>query len=104
MSVLLKGLSGPDSRKVFDFDQVFGGSEGNTQEDVFKDTKHLCMSVVDGYNVCIFAYGQTGAGKVSCRFNLRWDCLTSISVVNHVPLIDVYNRIIILGDVCSPSR
>jgi hypothetical protein len=21
------------------------------------------MSVVDGYNVCIFAYGQTGAGK-----------------------------------------
>lgn len=21
------------------------------------------MSVIDGYNVCIFAYGQTGAGK-----------------------------------------
>lgn len=38
--------------------------EGNTQADVFKDTKHLIMSVVDGYNVCIFAYGQTGAGKV----------------------------------------
>ena len=46
--------------------QVFGGDEGNTQADVFKDTKHLIMSVVDGYNVCIFAYGQTGAGKVSC--------------------------------------
>jgi hypothetical protein len=45
--------------------QVFGGQEGNTQADVFKDTKHLVMSVVDGYNVCIFAYGQTGAGKVS---------------------------------------
>jgi hypothetical protein len=30
---------------------------------VFKDTKHLMTSVVDGYNVCIFAYGQTGAGK-----------------------------------------
>lgn len=44
--------------------QVFGGQEGNTQADVFKDTKHLIMSVVDGYNVCIFAYGQTGAGKV----------------------------------------
>ena len=37
--------------------------EGNTQEDVFKDTKHLIMSVIDGYNVCIFAYGQTGSGK-----------------------------------------
>ncbi len=43
--------------------QVFGGSEGNSQADIFKDTKHLIMSVIDGYNVCIFAYGQTGAGK-----------------------------------------
>lgn len=54
MSVLVKGV-GPDGKKVFDFDQVFGGSEGNNQMDVFKDTKHLIMSVVDGYNVCIFA-------------------------------------------------
>ena len=23
----------------------------------------LCVSVLDGYNVCIFAYGQTGSGK-----------------------------------------
>lgn len=53
----------PESKKVYDFDQVFGGQEGNNQEDVFRDTKHLIMSVVDGYNVCIFAYGQTGAGK-----------------------------------------
>jgi len=43
--------------------QVFGGADGNSQEDVFRDTKHLVMSVVDGYNVCIFAYGQTGSGK-----------------------------------------
>ena len=53
----------PDSKKNYDFDQVFGGMEGNSQADVFRDTKHLMMSVVDGYNVCIFAYGQTGAGK-----------------------------------------
>lgn len=37
--------------------------EGNSQADVFRDTKHLVMSVLDGYNICIFAYGQTGAGK-----------------------------------------
>jgi hypothetical protein len=53
----------PDSKKNYDFDQVFGGMEGNSQADVFRDTKHLMMSVIDGYNVCIFAYGQTGAGK-----------------------------------------
>lgn len=61
LSVLVKLT--PTEKKVFDFDQVFGGMEGNNQEDVFRDTKHLIMSVVDGYNVCIFAYGQTGAGK-----------------------------------------
>lgn len=67
MTVLIKGLGGePNSKKYFDFDQVFGGSmtEGNSQADVFRDTKHLMQSVIDGYNVCIFAYGQTGAGKV----------------------------------------
>ena len=30
---------------------------GGTQETVFEDTKRLMQSVVDGYNVCIFAYG-----------------------------------------------
>jgi len=63
LSCLVRGANGPDSKKNYDFDQVFAGSEGNTQADVFKDTKHLMLSVIDGYNVCIFAYGQTGAGK-----------------------------------------
>ncbi len=30
---------------------------------VFEDTKPIITSCVDGYNVCILAYGQTGAGK-----------------------------------------
>lgn len=65
MTVLVKGVGTPDAKKFYDFDQVFGGpsTDGNSQVDIFKDTKHLIMSVVDGYNVCIFAYGQTGAGK-----------------------------------------
>jgi len=64
-SICVKGASGPDSKKSYEFDSVFGGGmkDGNSQEDVFTDTKHLITSVVDGYNVCIFAYGQTGAGK-----------------------------------------
>ena len=63
LSVVVTGIGDANAKKVYDFDQVFGGKEGNTQKDVFRDTKHLIMSVVDGYNVCIFAYGQTGAGK-----------------------------------------
>lgn len=31
--------------------------------DIFEDTIPFATSVLDGYNVCIFAYGQTGTGK-----------------------------------------
>ncbi|KAJ6928762.1 hypothetical protein NC652_012793 [Populus alba x Populus x berolinensis] len=34
-----------------------------TNEAVFVQTKPIVASVLDGYNVCIFAYGQTGTGK-----------------------------------------
>jgi len=47
--------------KTFNFDSVFG--PGTSQVKVFEDTKRLIQSAIDGYNVCIFAYGQTGAGK-----------------------------------------
>lgn len=32
-------------------------------EAVFSQTKPIATSVLDGFNVCIFAYGQTGTGK-----------------------------------------
>ncbi|KAL2496583.1 Di-glucose binding protein with Kinesin motor domain [Forsythia ovata] len=49
------------SKKIFKFDAVF--SPQADQADVFEDTAPLATSVLDGYNVCIFAYGQTGTGK-----------------------------------------
>ncbi|CAA2939480.1 kinesin KIN-14Q [Olea europaea subsp. europaea] len=49
------------SKKIFKFDSVF--SPQADQADVFEDTAPLATSVLDGYNVCIFAYGQTGTGK-----------------------------------------
>eukprot|EP00931_Biecheleriopsis_adriatica_P019055 TRINITY_DN13107_c1_g2_i1.p1 TRINITY_DN13107_c1_g2~~TRINITY_DN13107_c1_g2_i1.p1 ORF type:complete len:1365 (-),score=418.25 TRINITY_DN13107_c1_g2_i1:57-4115(-) len=54
-----------DSRK-FDFDSVFAGS--STQEEIFSDCRDLVQSAVDGYNVTIFAYGQTGAGKTHTMY------------------------------------
>eukprot|EP00554_Chaetoceros_debilis_P001326 CAMPEP_0194082742 /NCGR_PEP_ID=MMETSP0149-20130528/8172_1 /TAXON_ID=122233 /ORGANISM="Chaetoceros debilis, Strain MM31A-1" /LENGTH=924 /DNA_ID=CAMNT_0038764969 /DNA_START=156 /DNA_END=2930 /DNA_ORIENTATION=- len=55
--------------KSWEFDNVFDGtSEANSQESVFDDTKKLITSAVDGFNVCIFAYGQTGGGKTYTMF------------------------------------
>lgn len=41
--------------KEFNFDSCFGSQ--TTQEDIFEDSKMLIQSGIDGYNVCIFAYG-----------------------------------------------
>jgi len=47
--------------KKYTFTQVY--SDKSTQEDVFRDCESLMTSVLDGFNVCIFAYGQSGTGK-----------------------------------------
>ncbi|XP_010531348.1 PREDICTED: kinesin-like protein KIN-14A isoform X2 [Tarenaya hassleriana] len=53
--------TGNSFKKTFKFDRVFTPKDG--QVDVFADASPLVVSVLDGYNVCIFAYGQTGTGK-----------------------------------------
>ena len=47
--------------KSFAFDKVWGPDQ--TQSSIFQDVEPLALSVVDGFNACIFAYGQTGSGK-----------------------------------------
>ncbi len=48
----------PQARARYEFDRVLPPSA--TQADVFETVQPLCVSVLDGYNVCLFAYGQTG--------------------------------------------
>ena len=43
------------------YDRVF--SESSVQTDVFDSVKPLLSNVLNGFNGCIFAYGQTSAGK-----------------------------------------
>ncbi|KAK9284924.1 hypothetical protein L1049_024105 [Liquidambar formosana] len=54
-------LTGASTKKIFKFDRVY--TPKDDQVDVFADASPLVVSVLDGYNVCIFAYGQTGTGK-----------------------------------------
>lgn len=56
-------LNPKDSRQQphkFSFDRVFSPSDG--QEAVFEEVSEFVRSALDGYNVCIFSYGQTGSG------------------------------------------
>lgn len=48
-------------RHMFSYDAIFGPT--STQSDVFNECRSLVQSSLDGYNVTIFTYGQTGAGK-----------------------------------------
>ncbi|XP_032693083.1 kinesin-like protein KIF25 [Lontra canadensis] len=47
--------------KTYSFERVYGPAE--SQQVVFADVCPLLTSLLDGYNVCILAYGQTGCGK-----------------------------------------
>eukprot|EP00927_Polykrikos_kofoidii_P034460 TRINITY_DN29244_c0_g1_i1.p1 TRINITY_DN29244_c0_g1~~TRINITY_DN29244_c0_g1_i1.p1 ORF type:complete len:1506 (+),score=343.92 TRINITY_DN29244_c0_g1_i1:114-4520(+) len=56
----------PKGAKAFMFDSIF--DEQATQEDVFAECRGLASSAIDGYNVTVFAYGQTGAGKTHTMY------------------------------------
>lgn len=54
-------IDSPQGRKLFVFDRVFG--EDITQEGVWEYLVESTNAFVQGYNVSMLAYGQSGAGK-----------------------------------------
>jgi len=56
--ILIKGGGQP---KIFEVDGAFKPTDKNTK--VFDLAGETVCSAVDGYNVCMFAYGNTGTGK-----------------------------------------
>lgn len=50
-----------NAKKDYEFDRVYGPHIG--QGDFFCDVQPFVQSAMDGYNVSIFAYGQTHSGK-----------------------------------------
>jgi len=53
-----------DDEGSFSFDGVFAGGT----EEIFDSCRDMVQSAVDGYNVTILAFGQTGAGKTRTIF------------------------------------
>ncbi|KAI4379034.1 hypothetical protein MLD38_016438 [Melastoma candidum] len=49
--------------KEFGFDKVFPQDQEAAQGDVLTEVEPILRYAVDGHNVCVLAYGQTGTGK-----------------------------------------
>ena len=71
-----------DSWRSFLFDRVW--RLDSTQADVFADVEPLVLSVIEGYNTCLFAYGQTGSGAHVSILILTLKPLYTHSVISYI--------------------
>ncbi|XP_019445395.1 PREDICTED: kinesin-like protein KIN-14B [Lupinus angustifolius] len=60
-----------NSKKDFEFDRVYGPHVG--QVELFSDVQPMVQSALDGYNVSLFAYGQTHSGKTHTMEGSSYD-------------------------------
>ncbi|KAL2957247.1 hypothetical protein AAZX31_18G134600 [Glycine max] len=60
-----------NAKKDFEFDRVYGPHVG--QAELFCDVQPLVQSALDGYNVSIFAFGQTHSGKTHTMEGSSYD-------------------------------
>uniref|UniRef100_A0A1B0CM91 Kinesin-like protein n=1 Tax=Lutzomyia longipalpis TaxID=7200 RepID=A0A1B0CM91_LUTLO len=61
-----------ENRKMFTYDAVYGPNA--TQQNLYDETvRPLVSSVLEGFNCCVFAYGQTGTGKTYTMEGVRGD-------------------------------
>lgn len=89
-------INSSEAIKSFNFDYSYWShdprdAEFSTQEMVYKDIgEEMLQHSFDGYNVCIFAYGQTGAGKSYTMMGKQEEHQEGI-----IPMIckDLFNRI-----------
>lgn len=54
-------IDAPQGKKVFVFDRVFGPGVG--QDGIWDYLNESISAFLQGYNVSLLAYGQSGAGK-----------------------------------------
>jgi chromosome segregation ATPase len=74
-----------DTWRSFVFDRVW--RMDSSQADIFADVEPLVLSVLEGYNTCLFAYGQTGSGT-DISFNnidIVLDSVLFNTQVKHLP-------------------
>lgn len=61
-----------ENKKTFTYDAAY--DEKSTQQNVYDEVvRPLVSSVLEGFNCCVFAYGQTGTGKTFTMEGIRND-------------------------------
>lgn len=61
-----------ENKKMFTYDAVYDWS--STQQQVYDEVvRPLVYSVLEGFNGCVFAYGQTGTGKTHTMEGIKSD-------------------------------
>jgi kinesin family protein C2/C3 len=54
------------------------------QDDIYNELEEVCLGVLDGFNVCIMAYGQTGCGKTHTMIgDVGYSSDHTASISNH---------------------
>lgn len=83
------------SLNEYGFDAAF--DESSSQLDIYENTaKPFIPNVIDGYNVTVFAYGATGAGKTHTMMgNARCDAAAVHSDAGIIPnaLVDIFRLV-----------
>ncbi|CAH8833163.1 unnamed protein product [Trichobilharzia szidati] len=106
---------------TFTFNRVF--RPGATQLDVFEEIRPLIASCIDGYNVCIMAYGPTGSGKTYTMQGIPKDPGVSIRAVTElfelcqplqsiwkvqvsIAMLEIHNEVVydLLGEQIKPVK
>ena len=90
------GLTQREKKWKFGFDHVFNPS--HNQADVWEATEPLVQSCIDGHNVCLFAYGQTGRYDIAIFCNCITFTNTVSDVVTNYLLFLLYVNIIVTID------
>jgi hypothetical protein len=57
----IEGVHGVFGPLTFEFDRVF--SPEARQHDVYSEIEEVCLGVLEGFNICVLAFGQTATGK-----------------------------------------
>jgi kinesin family protein C2/C3 len=58
----------------FEFDRVF--SPGSDQKEIYSEVEELALGALDGFNICLMAYGTDDAGKsrtIMCDYKISLD-------------------------------